>query len=156
MALVSRAALFLASRSVWLCSLALGATLLLPVGQTRAADDSDNGSATAKSPAATVDLFDGMKSGDLDVKFFLRNSREAQIVIKNNTDQPLNVQLPDAFAGVPILGQALAPAPAREPEIRGAVTRTKAWEVAVRAAVFARWVADKAAVVAHSTCRRRR
>ena len=47
-----------------------------------------------------------MKSGDLDVKFFPRNSKEAQILIKNNTDRPLTVQLPDAFAGVPILAQA--------------------------------------------------
>ncbi len=48
-----------------------------------------------------------MKSGDLDVKFFPRNSREAQILIKNNTDQPLTVKLPDAFAGVPVLAQAV-------------------------------------------------
>ena len=52
-------------------------------------------------------MFDGMKNGDLDVKFFPRNSKEAQIVIKNTTDKPLNVHLPDAFAGVPVLGQAL-------------------------------------------------
>jgi hypothetical protein len=105
MSLAHRAVSVFAARSAWLCSLALGLTLLIPAGNTRAADDSDN--ATAKTPAATVDLFDGMKSGDLDVKFFPRNSREAQIVIKNNTDQPLNVHLPDAFAGVPVLGQAL-------------------------------------------------
>jgi hypothetical protein len=74
--------------------------LLLPATRTFSAK------AAAKAPPATVDLFDGMKSGDLDVKFFPRNSREAQILIKNNTDQPLTVQLPDAFAGVPVLAQA--------------------------------------------------
>jgi hypothetical protein len=53
-------------------------------------------------------MFAAMKSGDLDVKFIPKNDREAKVIIKNNTKQPLNVRLPDAFAGVPILAQARA------------------------------------------------
>ena len=70
-------------------------------------------SAAEPAPAAsnaqgfpTVDMFDAMKSGDLDVKIYPRNSRKARIIIKNNSNQPLNVHLPEAFAGVPVLAQA--------------------------------------------------
>jgi hypothetical protein len=107
MSLAHRAAPNSAEGPAWLWRLALGITLLLPAGRILAAEGSDtNSSGAAKTPAATIDLFDGMQKGDLDVKFFPRNSKEAQILIKNNTDQPLNVQLPDAFAGVPVLAQA--------------------------------------------------
>jgi hypothetical protein len=101
-------ALTVIRRAAWFPLASLAIALLLPRTSLCAADGSDNGNApAAKTPAATVDLFDGMKDGDLDVKFFPRNSREAQILIKNNTDQPLTVKLPDAFAGVPVLAQAL-------------------------------------------------
>ena len=46
-----------------------------------------------------------MKSGDLQVRYVPKNDREAQIIVKNNTKQPLSVKLPDAFAGVPVLAQ---------------------------------------------------
>jgi len=86
----------------------LSLLIALPLGSALAADASDNSSSPAtKAPPATVAMFDGMKSGDLDVKFFPRNSKEAQLLIKNNTDKPLTVQLPDAFAGVPVLAQAV-------------------------------------------------
>lgn len=52
-----------------------------------------------------IGLFEGMQSGDLQVRYVPKNDREAQIIIKNNTRQPLSVRLPDAFAGVPVLAQ---------------------------------------------------
>ena len=55
--------------------------------------------------AKSVELFDGMKSGDLDVRFIAKNDREAQLIIKNTLKQPVNVDLPDAFAAVPVLAQ---------------------------------------------------
>ncbi len=91
-----------ARRWLWLGSLALGVALMARTGPVPAAVDG------AKTPAADVDLFDGMKDGQLDVKFIPRNSKEANVIIKNNTDQPLNVHLPDAFVGLPVLGQAAA------------------------------------------------
>jgi hypothetical protein len=107
MILMHRAAWNSAQHRRSLLGFALALALLLPATRTFSADVADNDAkAAAKAPPATVDLFDGMKSGDLDVKFFPRNSREAQILIKNNTDQPLTVQLPEAFAGVPVLAQA--------------------------------------------------
>ncbi len=61
--------------------------------------------AEKQSSPQQVDMFDGMKSGDLQVRYVPKNDREAQIIIKNNTQQPLSVKLPDAFAGVPVLAQ---------------------------------------------------
>lgn len=62
---------------------------------------------SAKNAAATpVELFAGIQSGDLQVKFIPKNDRDASLVITNETKQPLSVTLPDAFVGVPILAQA--------------------------------------------------
>jgi len=69
------------------------------------ADAKKPDAADAKQPAATIEMFDGMKSGDLDVKIIPHNASHAQLVIKNNTQQPMNVHLPDAFAAVPVLAQ---------------------------------------------------
>jgi len=57
-------------------------------------------------PATPVELFAGMQSGDLQVKFIPKNDRDANLIITNETKQPLSVQLPDAFVAAPILAQA--------------------------------------------------
>ncbi len=95
-----------ACRIRWVHGLTLAAVLLPTVGlhDTRANDAAP--AAANNSEPRSVDLFDGMKSGDLDVKFLPKNSRDAQILVKNNTDQPLSVKLPPAFAAVPVLAQA--------------------------------------------------
>jgi hypothetical protein len=99
------------SRFYWAGGLALAVAVALPLASSKAAP-SDKTSDAAKStdkPAATakklVDLFDAMKSGDIDVKFIAKNSREGQLLVKNKTDQPLTVKLPDAFAAMPVLAQ---------------------------------------------------
>jgi hypothetical protein len=60
------------------------------------------------SNAETVEMFAAMEKGDIAVKLIPKDSTQAQVVIENKTDKPLNVKLPDAFAGVPLLGQNLA------------------------------------------------
>jgi hypothetical protein len=76
-----------------------------------AADKSSDSAAKSSDKAAAdkpaVDLFDAMKRGDIDVKYVAKNSREGQLLVKNNTDQPLNVKLPDAFAAIPVLAQGV-------------------------------------------------
>ena len=73
------------------------------------ADPAGKQSSPAKSAVAnsstTVDVFDAMHDGDLGVQFIPRSSREATLILTNNTDEPLNVHLPDAFAAVPALAQ---------------------------------------------------
>jgi hypothetical protein len=55
----------------------------------------------AGGAAATVDLFDAMEQGLVNAKFIARDSSRGRVVLSNNTGQPLNVQMPDAFIGVP-------------------------------------------------------
>ncbi len=62
---------------------------------------------TAVAPPAgnTVEFFQAMDDGQVDVKFIAKSDRAARILITNKTQQPINLQLPEAFAGVPILAQ---------------------------------------------------
>ena len=77
--------------------------LLVPVALMAA----ERRSRMATKPQATpaVDMFAAMKSGDIDVKLIQKNADEANLIFTNHTRQPLNVKLPDAFAGVPVLAQ---------------------------------------------------
>jgi hypothetical protein len=56
----------------------------------------------APAAAEQVDLFDGVNSGQLDAKVVTLSDHAARIFIKNKTDQPLSIKLPDAFAAVPL------------------------------------------------------
>jgi hypothetical protein len=66
-----------------------------------------------------VELFAGIKSGQLKVRMYPRDSREARIVIENKTRQPLSIQLPEAFAATPVLAQRPAGAAATTPQTGG-------------------------------------
>jgi len=80
---------------------------MLATGLLSAAEKSTQGQdAATNSDAQTVDLFEGIRNGDLAVKFVPRDSREARLTVENKTKKPLNVKLPDSFAGVPVLAQA--------------------------------------------------
>jgi len=54
---------------------------------------------------ATVEMFEGIESGQIDVTIIPKDSTESNVLIENKSDKPLNVKLPDAFAGVPVLAQ---------------------------------------------------
>ena len=53
----------------------------------------------------TVEMFSAMEAGQIDVKLIPKDSTQCRVLIENKTDKPLTVQLPDAFAGVPVLAQ---------------------------------------------------
>jgi len=53
----------------------------------------------------TVEMFGAIDKGQIEVKLIPRDSKLAQVLIENKTDKPLNVKLPEAFAGVPVLAQ---------------------------------------------------
>jgi hypothetical protein len=75
--------------------------------------------AAQPDPAGAVGLFQAIDNGQVDVKVIPKDSSQLRVMIENKTDKPLTVKLPDAFAAVPILAQAAAPArgPARnQPE----------------------------------------
>lgn len=50
-----------------------------------------------------VDLFDGMEEGRLQVRLICKDSTEASVLIVNKSKKPLNVRLPSAFGGVPVV-----------------------------------------------------
>ncbi|QDS90370.1 hypothetical protein EC9_45780 [Rosistilla ulvae] len=52
-----------------------------------------------------VELFEAMKNGDIEVKFVPRDAARANLMVENKTKQPLHIQMPDAFAAVPIQAQ---------------------------------------------------
>jgi len=52
-----------------------------------------------------IGLFAAMKDGLVDAKFIARSSSKGRLVLKNKTQAPLHVQLPEAFVGVPVLTQ---------------------------------------------------
>ena len=54
----------------------------------------------------TVEMFEAIEQGQIEVKLIPKDSTESRVLIENKTKQPLNVKLPEAFAGVPVLAQA--------------------------------------------------
>jgi hypothetical protein len=53
----------------------------------------------------TVDMFDAMEAGQIAVRFIPKDSTQGRLFIKNKTDKPLNVRLPEAFAATQVLAQ---------------------------------------------------
>jgi hypothetical protein len=61
--------------------------------------------AATKSSANVVELFAGMEAGEIEVKVIPKDATGGNITVKNKTDKPLTIKLPEAFAGVPVLAQ---------------------------------------------------
>ena len=53
----------------------------------------------------TVEMFKAIDAGQIEVKLIPKDATQCNVLIKNKTNKPLNVQLPEAFAGVPVLAQ---------------------------------------------------
>jgi len=54
---------------------------------------------------ASVDLFEAVNDGKIEVKLVVKNGEEARIITRNKTEQPLTIEIPEAFAAVPVLAQ---------------------------------------------------
>lgn len=54
---------------------------------------------------ASVEMFEAIAAKQIAVKLIQKDSAEARVFIENKTNQPLNVRLPEAFVGVPVLAQ---------------------------------------------------
>ena len=52
-----------------------------------------------------VDMYDGIASGEVEVKIKTKSSSDANFFVKNLTDKPLAVKMPKAFAAVPAVRQ---------------------------------------------------
>ena len=76
---------------------------LLLAAENRA---SKSGGSDLKSE--TVEMFGAIEKGQIAVKLIPKDSTECRVLIENKTDKPLNVKLPETFAGVPVLAQGRA------------------------------------------------
>ncbi len=52
-----------------------------------------------------VEIFSAIDAGQIDVRLIPKSSKKCRLLVTNKTDKPLNVILPRAFAGVPVLAQ---------------------------------------------------
>lgn len=87
------------------CFLLAVVAAALWVSTSSAAKPSPAEKAAAKDPASQVELFAAIKAGDIEVKLVPKDSTTGVALITNKTKKPLSIQLPAAFAGVPVLGQ---------------------------------------------------
>jgi hypothetical protein len=59
----------------------------------------------SQDAAQGIDVFAAVEAGDLEVSVVPQNERRVTIQLKNISNRPLTIQLPPAFAAVPILAQ---------------------------------------------------
>lgn len=52
-----------------------------------------------------IDLFEAIDHGDVIVQFIALNAKQANVLIRNESDRPLQLKMPKAIAAVPVLGQ---------------------------------------------------
>lgn len=83
----------------------ISASLFAVALLVRSAPAADVAPSSKTTSAPAVDLFDAVENNQAEVKFIAKNDHDARLLIKNNTNQPLNLRLPEAFVGVPALAQ---------------------------------------------------
>ncbi len=66
-----------------------------------------------------MEFFDAVDAGQISAKFIAMNDHEARLILTNNTNQPVNLKLPEAFAGVPVAAQFGGGGAARGGGVRG-------------------------------------
>ena len=55
----------------------------------------------------SVEMFAGMKSGQIEVIVKTKDEANLNVMVKNKTDKPLAIEMPPAFAAVPVMAQGL-------------------------------------------------
>ena len=83
-----------------LCALAALSTFL-----TTAAHAASPVKRSAAEDVRVVELFDGIKTGEIEVKVFPKDAKEATVAIRNKTDRALAIKVPEILAAAPVLAQ---------------------------------------------------
>jgi hypothetical protein len=91
-------------RTGWLrwLALALAVALIAPLALA-----TERAEKNSKPAPETVEMFSAIKDGKIGVTLIPKDSTGCKVRIENKTDKPLSVKLPEAFAGVPVLAQAM-------------------------------------------------
>ncbi len=63
-------------------------------------------SADRQPTGQPVELFAAMEQGLVEARLIPKDATQCRLLVKNKTNKPLSVKLPEAFAGVPVLAQA--------------------------------------------------
>ena len=83
-------------------TLLLSLAVLLPLATSQAfAENSEKQTGDTE----TVELFQAVDDGLIEVKLSARSSHEGSISVTNKSGRPLVIDMPSAFAGVPVLAQ---------------------------------------------------
>src|SRR3954451_21602663 len=93
-------------RNTWFYALGLFVIALgqaAPTGfakekEERATAEIKAAAAAPTAPGTSVNFFEAVEKKQIDAKFIALNDHEAKLIVTNNTKQPLNVKLPEAFA----------------------------------------------------------
>jgi hypothetical protein len=86
----------------WL-AMALGA--FAQIAWAKEASASKRSATSTAAASSAVEFFEAVDAGQINAKFIAMNDHAARLIITNNTNQPLNLKLPEAFAGVPVAAQ---------------------------------------------------
>ena len=83
------------------------ASAILMVGLSLVAWNSfaDRPRTNAQPAAETVAMFQAIENGQIEVSLTVKDDQQARIVAHNLTDKPLTIEMPEAYAAVPILAQ---------------------------------------------------
>ena len=55
----------------------------------------------------SIEMFEGMKSGQIEVIIKTKDEANLNLMVKNKSDKPLAIKMPPAFAAVPVMAQGL-------------------------------------------------
>jgi hypothetical protein len=83
----------------------LAGLVLFAAAVNQQATAADKTVAATANDANSVEFFRAMDEGQIDAKFIAFNDRAARLIITNKLKQPVHLQLPEAFAGVPVVAQ---------------------------------------------------
>ncbi len=75
------------------------------ISLTSSAADRTNAKLDSLSKSNAIGLFTAMQNDQIEVQFIPKSSKQATILIRNNTKKPLAIAMPAVFAGVPVLHQ---------------------------------------------------
>ena len=102
---------------MWIATVCVTMVFSVMAGSSRAAEPgtppeqltTSNGAVGEKEvggePAQQVEFFQAKADGLLEVKFIAKNDHAARVVLRNTTNRQMDVKLPEAFAGIPVLAQ---------------------------------------------------
>jgi hypothetical protein len=80
------------------------------IKQNRADEKRLNGVWKTSEPVVgfeEIDLWDAMKSGEVEVIYRTKDAYSANVTVKNNSKRHLSIKMPTAFASVPVLAQGV-------------------------------------------------